>query len=228
MVKSMKIVKIIPATLALGLLAACSSVFNGPNQALTVEEEHPISVEQQTVTLTLAVDPSLSELTSVDKARLRAFAGTYFTRGHGPLTITAPSGGEFDFYGQEMASDIRQELNRLGIEWAKINGATYRVSANAPTVDVMVTFSNYVASSVECGDWSQEAPRRYRNLRTKNFGCFSQQNLAAMISDPRDLVAPALVSDNDAARAGDVYNKFVTGEPTSSAADESIDIEVAQ
>ena len=74
------------------LAAGCAGAWNGRDQAMTVAEEHPISVDSQTVTLTIDLDRSTKELTSVDKARLRAFADSYLTNGHGPLTVTAPSG----------------------------------------------------------------------------------------------------------------------------------------
>ncbi|MCI5046132.1 MAG: CpaD family pilus assembly protein [Aquisalinus sp.] len=220
--------KSIPALLALCLLPACSTVFNGPNEARTYEEEHPIAVEQQTVTLTVPVDATLTELTQIDKARLRAFARTYFTRGHGPITITAPSGGQFDFQGQSMAADLRQELNNLGVDWQLLKGATYRQSGFSEQGEVIISFSNYVATASECGDWSEEIERRFRNIPAKNFGCFAQQNLAAMIADPRDLVEPTALGDSDAARSANVYEKFVQGEPTSSQSDETIDIQASE
>ena len=67
--------------LSLSALAAamtgCVAVSNGAEQALSIEEEHPISVDSQTVTMTIDLADTAGDLTSIDKARLRAFAGAY-------------------------------------------------------------------------------------------------------------------------------------------------------
>lgn len=205
--------------------SACASPFNGEPQALTIEEQHPITVEQQVVTMTVAVDRSLSDLSAIDKARLKAFADTYFTRGHGPVTITAPSGGgQVDFYGQQVVADIRDALYAEGLDYAAMQGASYRLSPNQNDPEVIISFSNYVASPSACGAWDEEYYRRSHNLRTKNFGCAQQNNLAAMVADPRDLTGERRLGNPDAAREAGVYGKYIRGEVTSSEAEESSEI----
>lgn len=200
-------------------LAACASPLNGPAQAISVAEQHPITVQQQVVTLSIAVDDSLSELSAVDKARIGAFADAWFTRGHGPVTITAPSGGNMDFYGQQVVAEIRNELYRLGMDYAAMQGASYRVPGDVSQPEILLTFDNYVASPSACGNWDDEYYRRSHNLRTKNFGCADRNNLAAMVADPRDLVTPQTLGAPDAARAGNVYQAYVRGEITSAEQD---------
>lgn len=202
-------------------LAGCGTLVNGPQDAFTPQEEHPITVDQQTVTMEIMVEPGLSDLTSVDKARLRALADNYVTRANGPITITAPSGGGLDLAGQELAGDIRQYLYEQGIDYSVMQGATYRSSNRK---DVIVSFSQYVASASPCGDWSDEYMRRQKNKRSKNFGCASQNNLAAMIADPQDLVAADPLAPTDATRAVAAVQSFGDGEPTSSPRDPSIDV----
>lgn len=217
--------KIFALLIAATGLAGCASPFNGAPQALTVEEQHPITVEQQVVTMTVSVDRSLTELTAIDKARLKAFADTYFTRGHGPVTITAPSGGgQVDFYGQQVVADIRDALYAEGLDYAAMQGASYRLSSEQSEPEVIISFSNYVASPSACGAWDEEYYRRSHNLRTKNFGCAQQNNLAAMVADPRDLVGQRRLGNPDAAREAEVYGKYIRGEVTSSAAEESSEI----
>ena len=101
---NMKFSNIVLGSFASVLLSACSSVWNGAGDNLTVAEKHPISVDSQVVTLTLDVDPTTNELSDVNKSQLKAFAFQYMQNGHGPLTITAPSGGFDDRVGQETSS----------------------------------------------------------------------------------------------------------------------------
>lgn len=193
------------------MAVSCASVFNGPEQAMTVAEEHPISVDSQTVTLTINVDPTVNELSDMDQARLRAFADAYLRNGHGPLTITAPSGTSRDFDGQELASDVRKALNDAGVPWSSLPGATYRTGGDDALI---VSYTHYVATPSECGVWSGVRARDYRNLRSPNYGCATQNNIAAMVADPHDLVAPAAMSPRDAMASARAIGAYRAGEDT--------------
>ena len=77
-----------------GLLAAstsgCELYRNKTADAISYTEAHPISVDTQTVTLTLS--PSATgELSSLDTAKIRSFASTYLANGHGPISFTSPN-----------------------------------------------------------------------------------------------------------------------------------------
>lgn len=198
------------------LVASCASVFNGPEHATTVAENHPISVDSQIVTLTIDVDPTVSDLSDVDRARLRAFADAYMRNGHGPLTITAPSGTSQDFDAQERAADIRQALHDVGVPWSSLGGATYRTGGDADGDAMILSYTHYVATPSECGIWKGLRARDYRNLRTPNFGCATQNNIAAMIADPHDLIEPAALATRDATATTRAITAYRAGEATES------------
>ena len=207
------------------LVAACGSVFNGPQHALTVAEEHPISVDSQVVTLTIDVDPTTSDLSDVDRARLRAMADAYLRNGHGPLTVTAPSGTGDDFDGQELAADVRQTLSDAGVPWSAISGATYRTGAGD---QLIVSYTHYVATASECGVWSGIRARDYRNLRSPNYGCATQNNIAASLADPHDLIAPAAISPRDATASTRAFDQYRQGKVTASETDTEISAELSE
>ncbi len=206
--------------------SACASAFNGQQHAMTVAEEHPISVDSQTVTLTIDADETTTDLSDMDKARLRAFADAYLSSGHGALTITAPSGTEQDLDGQEMASDIRKALNEAGVPWSALSGATYRTGDGAGN-QIIASYTHYVATPSACGDWTGGMNRKYRNLRSKNFGCSSMNNLAVLLADPHDLVAPAGVTPRDAVVAVRGFQAYREGEVKVSDIDSEISTEVS-
>lgn len=209
------------------LAAGCAGAWNGPEKAMTVAEEHPISVDSQIVTLTIDLDRSATELSSVDKSRLRAFADAYLVGGHGPLTITAPSGTSDDLDGQETASDIRKYLHEVGVDWASITGSTYRAADDRGT-KIIVSYTHYVATPSACGVWKGLRARDYANLRSPNFGCATQNNLAAMVADPRDLVTPADSAPPDSAARIRGVNSYRAGEVTASEVDANIKAEVSE
>lgn len=213
---------------AVALSACAGGPFNGAQHAETVAQMHPISVDSQVVTLTIDADPSTVDLSDMDKARLRAFVAAYMNNGHGPLTITAPSGGADDFDGQEAASDIRKALNNAGVPWSSLTGATYRTSGATAGGQLVLSFTRYVATASECGVWSGLKERDFRNLRTPNFGCATMNNIAAMLGDPRDLVEPTAQGERDAEFATRAVGLYRSGDLTASEVDGNIQPDAAQ
>ena len=202
---------------ALFSVSCAGGAFNGPEDAMTVAEAHPITVDSQVVTLTIDVDGNSSDLSDMDRSRLRAFANSYLLNGHGALTITTPSGTGSDQDGQNAASGVREALNEAGVPWSSISGAAYRVSESGVSDQIIVSYTHYVATASRCGDWSGYRSNDYKNLSSPNYGCATQNNLAAMVADPRDLVRPADITPRDgvvAVRAIDLYRN---GEDTASA-----------
>ncbi len=203
-------------------VAACAGgPFNGAQHASTVAETHPISVDSQVVTLTISTDAETTDLSTVDKARLRAFADAYLNNGHGALTVTGPSGAGNDFDGHEASADIRKALHDAGVPWSAIHGATYR-TGNAQN-EIILSFTRYVATASPCGVWSGMRAQEYRNLRTPNMGCATMNNLAAMLADPHDLIAPAETAPRDGEYVVRAIELYRAGQLTNSAIDGSIE-----
>ena len=194
----------------------CAAQFNGQEQALTVAEQHPISVDSQTVTMTMV--PPAAKLSSLDESRLRAFADSYMRNGHGALTVTAPSG--------DGAAGVRDALNRYGVPYSSIVEADYR--GGGTSRDVIISYTHYVATPSACGIWEGIRERDYRNMNSPNFGCATQNNLAALIGDPHDLVAPADMTDPDSATRIRGVEQFRKGEDSSSAVNGAIENKIAK
>lgn len=224
MTKSYVKISIVALATALG---GCSGAVNGSEQALTIAQQHPIAVDNQVVSMTIKDDGSTEDLSSIDKSRLSAFADAYLRYGHGPLTITMPSGAENDLDSQEAASDIRKYLFAMGIPWSSMGGATYRTGQSGDR-DLIISYTHYIATPSACGIWDgiREADRR--NVRSPNFGCSTMNNLAAMVSDPRDLVEPSALTSPDAAIRIRGVNAFRAGEDTSSEVNDQINQQIAE
>ena len=201
------------------LSAACGSFTNGPDQAITIQEAHPITVDSQVVTMTLAAGGGDGSLSDVDAARVRAFAASYIRNGHGPVTVTSPSSDATD---RSLAANAREALNASGVPFTSIKGASYRTGRQTGD-DVILSYTHYVATPSACGIWEGMRQRDYQNLRSPNFGCSQQNNLAAMIGDPRDLVVPATMEPGDAEFRIRGVEAFREGDITTTAADGILD-----
>ena len=202
---------LIPAGMAALALGACALTPNGPQHGASVQELHPITVDQQVVALRVGIDETRQGLGRDALAAIDGFVSAYRTKGHGPLTVTAPVGGASDRPAQEAAARVRAALNAAGVPYEDMRGASMRAEGAS---EVIVSFQSYVATGPSCGANARTMARQQRNLRSLDFGCASQANLAAMIADPRDLHAGAAADGSgDDALVGAVVGRSQV-EPT--------------
>src|SRR5690606_17269522 len=123
------------------------------------------------------------------------------------------------------SADIRKALNDAGVPWSAIHGATYR-TGDADN-EIILSFTRYVATASPCGVWSGMRGRDYRNLRTPNMGCATMNNLAAMVADPHDLVAPTETDPRDGEAVARAIKLYRDGELTGSQIDSTIEAEAS-
>jgi pilus assembly protein CpaD len=188
--------------LALFLLAACAPTTNGPEDALSVSERFPITVEPHMEALRLVYNGPRT-LDGVSQAELDRFAQDYLENGSGAIAVT-PSRRYPD-----AASDAAARLMSAGVPRERI-----LIDSAAGADEVRISYVRYQAHAEPCGDWSANLGVTYANHVPPNFGCANQHNLAAMVADPRDLVSPKPLEVGDAQRRLTVLDKYRKGETT--------------
>jgi pilus assembly protein CpaD len=201
---------ILRACVAVAALAAgaCSTpIANGPEQAFDINARFPISVQPRMMTLRLLYNgqPALDENATGQIAR---FAQDYLSHGSGSLAVAPPNGN------QAVANLVVDELVAHGVSRNQImvGGA----NTPGPADDIRLTYIRYVAEAPPCGNWSTSLAFTAGNTLPPNFGCATQHNLAAMVSDPRDLLSPDTSGQPDAQRRLTVLDRYRQGEITAS------------
>jgi pilus assembly protein CpaD len=198
------------AALAFILIAGSCSVANDAN---TISEDgsnnHPIMVEPSYRDLKVQFAGGSDGITADDSAKFDAFLADYRAHGNGSLAISVPNGppsrAAITFFAERAAA--------TGISRDKILVSTHEVANGDFRVDV--NYITYSARTDKCGDWSEDLAFTEDNVTPKNFGCSVQHNIAAMVSDPRDLMAPRPFDTGDGTRAATVIDNYEQGKPTS-------------
>ncbi|MDA7949645.1 MAG: CpaD family pilus assembly protein [Hyphomicrobiaceae bacterium] len=174
---------------------------------------HPILVGSTPVVLDLPVARGSYGLAQNQGYELRHFLRSYKQKNEGPLTIAAPSGGSNEIAVMHALGEIKRELQRAGISRHEVHFAAYSGAGTAAS-PIKVSYNNFTARGPECGDWSDNLARDPKNIPYRNFGCATQRNLAAMISNPRDLVEPRGMTPRDSQRRDVIMDKYVKGDTT--------------
>jgi pilus assembly protein CpaD len=148
-------------------------------------------------------------MTPDDAVKFDAFLTDYRAHGNGSLGISVPDGPAsrtaITFFAERAAA--------TGISRDKILVSTHEVANGDRRVDV--SYIGYTAHAETCGnDWSENLAFTADNLTPRNFGCSVQHNIAAMVSDPRDLLGPGGMGPVDSARRATVMDHYEKGEIT--------------
>ena len=108
-----------------------------------------------------------------------------------------------EFAGRIAALGVSRENILLGTDPTPQAGA-----------EIEVGFISYTAETKPCGDWSQNLASNSNNSPFPNLGCATQNNIAAMVTDPRDLIGPQPMDPADTQRRLTVLDKYRQGLPT--------------
>jgi pilus assembly protein CpaD len=200
------------AAAALGACATPREAPPGPPLA-TAADRHRIEVIQSGERYDILVGSADAGLPQEVRANVQAFAAAYRAEGHGPLMMSAPSGGENADSVARAAQEARLLLAAAGVPYSAIAMSAYDATGTA-TPPLVLSFTRYEAVAPECAPlWEQDLSQN-RHRPYESFGCSMNANLAAMIEDPRDLIEPRTQTPRDAPRRAAVLERYRQGEPT--------------
>jgi pilus assembly protein CpaD len=199
---------------ALLALAAPLAACTGADRVITnkidvhdVRAQHPIELAQGRVNLDVIPLVHGGDIDARTQAQLRQFAEGYHERGSGDIAIALPQGGPGAAAAHEAMPAVRKALVAGGARG-------YVVVSNYPVVNpalaspIRLSYSTIVAQTrSRCGQWpsdlaSGSSVEGWDNKAYWNFGCSTQQMLAAQAAEPRDLLGPAAEAPIDAHMRG--------------------------
>ena len=86
--------------------------------------------------------------------------------------------------------------------------ASYQAPSDEVSAPVRVAFTAMRAQTDKCGRWPKDILDNAENKHYANFGCSYQNNLAAQIANPADLLGPRKLSPIDAEKRGVVIDEY--------------------
>ena len=183
-------------------------------------QRHPIMVSEQPANLAVRVARGSSGLSPQQRAQVYDFINHYRARdaGNARIMIGVPSGSANEVAAMHALADLRQLVRTFGIAEANVMVQPYRADGNREP-PLRMSYTRFVAEAPECGHWSTDLGQDPRNLPYPNFGCASQRNLAAQISNPADLLGPRTMEPGSAERRDTIWNSYVKGDSTVSKKD---------
>lgn len=206
-----KLAVLLASLSAVALLPACAPWHNTGMGPQSVEQTHPITVAPEVANLTIDVPAGAKALTPELEAQTRAFIAMYRVRGHDGLTVARPASGANVAQAKRVADSIVKIAKEEGVASGDIVATRYNVAPGTHG-GVNLSFTRYTATASPCGDWSHNANDSFHNEVMPDFGCSMQNNVAAMVEDPRDLLTPRTMEAADAERRATIMKTYHAGD----------------
>ncbi|WP_177176800.1 CpaD family pilus assembly protein [Faunimonas pinastri] len=197
-----------------GLLSGCQTDAPATNQALFDQDyarRHPVVLSNEPETLDVPVGMNAGALSAQLRAPIRDYARAYRREGTGALNIQVPTGAANDIAAAEMGKSIHYALIDMGVPRTAIRIAPYPVDDPAKLGVLRLSYLKLKAMTPQCGIWPDDMVAHSDNRDTYDLGCASQNNFAAMVADPADLVRPRPVQAADGARRAAVITDYEKG-----------------
>lgn len=171
---------------------------------------HPITLAEVQHSLDVPVGSGERKLTVPLRDLVRGFAQDYLALSKSTVSIAVPAGSVNAGAANAVKSELRKSLIEAGVKPNHIVLTSYDPADAAASAPIKLAFVAVTAITGDCGQWPSDlfGPTIRDNTNWENFGCASQQNLAAQIANPADLVGPRGMTPIDAQRRAEVISIY--------------------
>lgn len=199
------------------MLAASAVLLSGcGNSQLTTgsipddyRTRHPIVLAEGEHALDIPVASGDVRLSIGMKDTVKGFAQNFASSPAGVVQIQVPHGSYNSAAAQRLAGDIRRTLTTSGIRPDRILMSSYGASPSGDAAPIRLSYATTKAMTSPCGEWPADlSDNTFGNRNWYNFGCASQNNLAAQIANPTDLIAPRGTTPIDATQRAKVISDY--------------------
>jgi pilus assembly protein CpaD len=202
------------AVTAASLLSACGTVHPDRQTTSSIPDDyrtrHPITVAEVEHSLDVPIGTDERGLTPATRDLVKGFGQDYLVTSKSTLRIAIPANSANAAAASALRNQVRKALTEAGVPSVRIVLTSYNSPASDVSAPVKLSFVAVTAITDECGQWPSDltGPTLQQNKNYENFGCASQQNLAAQIANPTDLVGPRGMSPIDAANRATVIQTY--------------------
>jgi pilus assembly protein CpaD len=173
---------------------------------------HPIAVSEAVQTLDVPVGIYTNTLSTGIRGNVVAFAQKFKITGSSVIAVVAPSGSPDQTVAAAIAVQVEDVLRGQGIPASQVDYRVYHAGSDEQNAPIRVAFSAISATTAPCGPYQDQLSVTKDNRNYFEFGCATQQNLAAVVDNPLDLLYPRGLTPADAARRATVLDKYRQGQ----------------
>lgn len=217
----LKIVGAASLVAAVSLLSSCGTARPDRQTTNSIPDDyrtrHPITLAEVEHALDIPIGSGEYALTPATRDLIKGFAQDYTALSKSTMRIAMPANAPNSAAANGVRSQIRKALADAGIPASRIVMTNYDSQSSEASAPVKLSFIAVTSITDDCGQWPSDLVNGHtvvENTNWENFGCASQQNLAAQISNPTDLVGPRGMTPIDATNRATVIKVYRAGDST--------------
>jgi pilus assembly protein CpaD len=201
---------LVVAAVAAAVLSGCASRDDLTTGGIPDDyrQRHPIVVTEAEQSVDIPIASTDRRLNTAQRDMIRGFAQNYGSRATGPVYLLTPEGSPNSAAARQLRGQVRAELSARGVASSKIVNSSYAANSFGDAAPIRLTFVGTTAMTSQCGQWPKDMINDFNNQNYYNFGCATQNNLAAQIANPEDLIAPRGMTPIDAARRNAAIKEY--------------------
>lgn len=170
---------------------------------------HPIMIADKDMILDLPVGNFPTRMTTQAKDTISGFTRDYMKSSATQILVLQPIGASNSHKAGQYANLVANAVASTGVPRHQISVSSYDTETEGGAAPVKVVYTALAASTGPCGVWNEDMlSNLHTNTNYENFGCATQNNLAAQIANPLDLVAPRGMSPIDATRRANAIKSY--------------------
>lgn len=172
---------------------------------------HPIVVGEEMRTIDIPVGYSDRGANRVQISTLDGFMARYDHSAKPVVRVLVPSGSANAYAASAVAGDLVQRLRQGGVPDGYILHQPYQAAPHEDQAPIRIAFTAMKASTGPCGRWDDDLLNNAANKHYTNFGCASQNNLAAQVANPADFLTPRASGPIDPRNRERAIEEYQTG-----------------
>ncbi|RWA77373.1 MAG: pilus assembly protein CpaD [Mesorhizobium sp.] len=169
---------------------------------------HPIVIAEKNQKIDLPVGAGDRGMTGAQRDALLGFLDGYDKSAAPTLTIATPVGSANQAAASAASRDFARLAMAAGVKRSRIVMTSYQSAVPEASAPVRVAFVAVRAQTDRCGRWPDDLAETSENKHYADFGCSYQNNLAAQMANPNDLIGPRKQSEIDAENRGKVIDVY--------------------
>lgn len=200
---------------ALAIMLAASLAGCANRDSITVgsipddyRTNHPIVIAEKNQKIDLPVGAGDRGMTGAQRDTLLGFLDGYDKGAAPSLTIAIPRGSANEVAALVAGRDFARVAAAAGVKRDRIVMTSYQSAVPEASAPVRVAFVAVRAQTDKCGRWPDDLTETSENKHYADFGCSYQNNLAAQVANPNDLIGPRKQSEIDAENRGAVIDLY--------------------
>lgn len=182
---------------------------------------HPIVIAEKEQHLDLPVAASDRGMTLSQKTAIEGFLYGYDRIAAPVVRVMLPVGAANDVAASAASSGFVGVLRAHGVPEGRIAVVSYQAGSPEVPAPVRISYSAMRAQTGKCGRWTDDLLDTSENKHYTDFGCSSQNNLAAQIANPADLLGPRKPSPIDPENRSNAIDQYKAREISPEFADNS-------